>query len=256
MRRFVIAAVALAAIAGGGLVLSRASTVDDVKAAKEADGAFLADLGKADGKAISGLLDRRFAWIDREGRTHNRRETLKSFPALAATRSADKDVSAQFYGRMFAVRGNHENSRFLRVFVKRHHGWKAIMLMETPLGQDEPATPWQLAAGSGTCDNPCRTVPYAPKRQMDKEILAAWQASKVQEWHESGVPADAVSSMRVFGFGAKSALMISQQIPYRGGKPYTDVRLWVQGPKGWEPALSEHVTIQSALPVPALASKQ
>jgi len=99
-------------------------------------------------------------------------------------------------------------------------------------------------------------VPYAPKRQMDKEILAAWQASKVQEWHESGVPADAVSSMRVFGFGAKSALMISQQIPYRGGKPYTDVRLWVQGPKGWEPALSEHVTIQSALPVPALASKQ
>jgi hypothetical protein len=256
MRRFVIAAVALAGIAGGGLVLSRAAPVDDVKAAKEADGAFLANLGKADRKGMSGLLDRRFAWIDREGRTHNRRETLKAFAALAATAAPDSDVDAKLYGRIFAVRGNRENSRFLRVFVKRHHGWKVIMLMETPLGQDEPATPWQPSAGAGTCDNPCRTVPYAPKRQMDKEILAAWQAGKVQEWHESGVPADAVSSMRIFGFGAKSALMISQQTPYRGGKPYTDVRLWVQGSKGWQPALSQHVTIQSALPVPALARKQ
>jgi hypothetical protein len=91
---------------------------------------------------------------------------------------------------------------------------------------------------------------------MDKEIHAVWQAAKVQEWHETGVPADAVNSMRIFDFGTKSALMISQQTPYRGGKPYTDVRVWVQGDKGWQSALSQQVTIQSALAAPALASKQ
>jgi hypothetical protein len=257
MRRFLIAAVALAGIAAGGLVLSRAAPVDDQKAAREADRAFVADLGKADRKAIAGMLDRRFAWIDSDGRSRSRRETLKAFGTFAAAAAGpDSEVDTQFYGRMLAVRGNHGNSRFLRIFVKRHHGWKAIMLMETPLAQGEAATPPERAANAGTCDNPCRTVPYAPKRQMDKDILAAWQARKVQEWHEAGMPADAVSSMRIFGFGPKSALMISQQLPYRGGKPYTDVRVWVQRDNAWQPALSQQVTIQSALPAPALASKQ
>jgi hypothetical protein len=255
MRRFVIAAVALAGLAAGTLVLGRAAPVDDEKAAKEGDRAFVANLGKGDRNAIGGLLDRRFAWIDSEGRTHNRRETLKALATLATTAAPDSDVDTQFYGRMLTVRGNHDNSRFLRIFVKRHHGWKAIVLMETPLLQGEAAPPERLAS-AGTCDNPCRTVPYAPRRQMDKEILAAWQASKVQEWHEAGAPADAVSSMRIFSFGAKSALMISQQMPYRGGKPYTDVRVWVQRNNGWQPALSQQVTIQSALPAPAVASKQ
>jgi|GraSoiStandDraft_41_1057321.scaffolds.fasta_scaffold1421277_1 hypothetical protein len=256
MRRFVIAAVALAVIAAGGLVLGRAAPVDDEKAAKEADRAFVANLGKADRNAIGGMLDRRFAWIDSEGRTRNRRETLKGFAAFAGSAVPDRHVQAEFLGRMLTVRGNHENSSFLRVFVKRHHGWKAIILMETPFAQDQPAPPLERSGAAADCDNPCRMVPYLPKTQMDKDILAAWKASKVREWQEAGVPADAVSSVRIFDFGTRSALMISNQMPYRGGKPYTDVCVWVHRGNGWQPALSQQVTIQSALPTPAIASKQ
>ena len=256
MRRVVIAAVALGVIAAGSLVLGRAAPVDSERAAKEADRAFVAKLGKADQKAVAALLDRRFTWIDNNGRTRNRRETLKAFPSFAASAARDGNVETQFYGHMLAVRGNQDNSPFLRIFVKRHHGWKAVVLAEAPEAKGEAAAPPERSANAGTCDNPCRAVPYAPKRQMDKEILAVWQAAKVQEWHETGVPADLVSSMRIFDFGTKSALMISQQTPYRGGKPYTDVRVWVRGDKGWQSALSQQVTIQSALAAPALASKQ
>jgi hypothetical protein len=294
MRRFVIAGLALAGLAAGSLVLSRAAPVDDEQAAKGTDRALVASLGKGDAKAIGAMLDRHFAWIDSEGRTHSRRETIKDLPTLAAANGADSEVQSHFYGRMLTVRGSHNDLRFLRVFVKRHHGWKAIVLLETPLARGgEPASVEQ-SAGAGDCENPCRTVPYVPKTQMDKDILAAWQTTKMLEWRPdtaqwagfiadefmtidnstirnkeerraiaerqqdagTGAPGDPVTSMRIFDFGTKCALMISRHTPYRGGKPYTNVRIWVHRDNRWQLALSQQVAIQSATQVPALASKQ
>jgi hypothetical protein len=256
MRRLVIAGLALGTIAAASLVLGRAAPVDNENAAKQADRTFVSYLGKADQKRTAGMLDRRFAWIDNDGRSRNRRETLKAFASFAATIAPDRDVETRFYGRMFAVRENQDNARLLRIFVKRHHGWKAVMVMQTPAAETALAMPLERPLNAAACDNPCRTVPYAPKRQIDKDILAAWQAGKVQAWNETGVPADAVSSMRIFDFGTKSALMISQQVPYRGGKPYTDVRVWLRGEQGWQTALSQQVTIQAAPATPALASRR
>jgi hypothetical protein len=294
MRRFVIAALALAGLAAGSLVLGRAAPVDSEQAAKEADRAFMANLGKGDQKAIGGMLDRRFAWIDSEGRTRGRRDTLKDLATLAAANAGDSDVQSRFYGRMFTVRGSHDNSRFLRVFVKRHHGWKAIVLIETPVAPGGAPASVERFAGTGDCENPCRTVPYVPKTQMDKDILAAWQQTKMLEWKPdaaqwagfiadefmiinnttirnreervaiakrqqdagTGAPGDPVTSMRIFDFGTKSALMISQHTPYRGGKPYTNVRIWVHRDNRWQLALSQQVAIQSATPAPAVASTQ
>jgi hypothetical protein len=294
MRRFVIAALALAGLAAGGLVLGRAAPVDNEQMAKEADRAFVARLGKGDAKAIGGMLDRRFAWIDSEGRTRGRRETLKDLPTLAAANAADSDVQSHFYGRMLTVRGSHNDARFLRVFAKRHHGWKAIALMETPVAPGGAPASVERSAGAGDCENPCRTVPYVPKTQMDKDILAAWQKTKMLEWKPdaaqwagfiadefmivnnttirnkeerlaiarrqqdagTGAPGDPVISMRIFDFGTKSALMVSQHTPYRGGKPYTNVRIWVHRDNRWQLALSQQVAIQSATQVPAVASTQ
>jgi hypothetical protein len=50
--------------------------------------------------------------------------------------------------------------------------------------------------------------------------------------------------------------MTSQHTPYRGGKPYTNVRIWVLRDKRWQLALSQQVTNQSATPVAAVVSKQ
>jgi hypothetical protein len=287
MRRFVIAAVALAGLAAGSLVLGRAAPVDDEQAAKAADRALVAGLGKGDQKRIGALLDRRFAWIDAEGRTHSRRETLKEFALLAAANRGDGDVQTHFYGRMLTVRGSHDNARSLRVFVKRHHGWKAIVLMETPVAPGGAPASVERSAGAGDCENPCRTVPYGPKTPMAKDILAAWQKTKMLEWKPDaaqwgdfiadefmiidnttirnkeerlavvkrqqdagiGTPGDPVTSMRIFGFGTACALMISRHTPYLGGKPYTNVRIWVQRDNRWQLALSQQGVIQSATSV-------
>jgi hypothetical protein len=293
MRRFVIAAAAVAILAAGTFIIGRAVPADNEQAAKEADRAFMANLAKGDQKAIGSVLDRRFAWSDTEGKTRNRREALKDFSALAAANQGDTDVQAHFYGRVFTVRGTHDNARFLRVFVKRRHGWKAFMVLETPIAASGAPASVEQAAGAGDCDNPCRTVPYVPKSEMDKAILTAWQKTKMLEWKPdaaqwanfiadefmiinnttardkeqrvaiakrqqdagTGAPGDPVVAMRIYDFGTNSAVMVSQHTPYRGGKPYTNVRIWVLRDNRWQLALSQQVAIQSAEPVAAVASQ-
>jgi hypothetical protein len=51
-------------------------------------------------------------------------------------------------------------------------------------------------------------------------------------------------------------VMISQHAPYRGGRPYTNVRIWVWRDNRWQLALSQQVALESAAPVPAVASKE
>jgi hypothetical protein len=294
MRTLVIAAVAVAAVVAGSLVIGRTAPVDEEYAAKQAQSAFLANLAKGDQKALGASLDRRFTWTDAEGKTRTRSETLKELPALAAANRGDSDVQTHFYGRMLTVRGSHDDARFLRVFVKRRHGWKAFALMETPQAASGQQASVERAAGAGDCDNPCRTVPYTPKTAMDKDILAAWQKTKMLEWkpdaaqwasfiadefmiinnttirdkdarvaiakrqQEAGVgaPGDPVTTMRIYDFGTTCALMISQHTPYRGGKPYTNARVWVLRDGRWQLALSQQVAIQSAPAAPAVASAQ
>jgi len=182
MRRFVIAALAIVVLAAGTLVIARTAPVNDEQAAKAAHRAFVTNLAKGDQKALGAVLDRRFTWTDADGRALTRRETLKELPALAAANAGDSDLQTHFYGRMLTVRAARDHARVLRVFVKRRHGWKAFALMETPTaGGGAPASVEQ-AAGAGDCDNPCRTVPYTPKTQMDNDILAAWQKTKMLEW--------------------------------------------------------------------------
>jgi hypothetical protein len=297
MRRLVIAAIAalaVAALAAGTLVIGRTAPVDDEHAAQAAHRAFLANLAKGDRKAVGATLDRRFTWTDAEGKTLSRREALKAFPALVAANQRDGDFETHFYGRVLSVRGSHDNARFLRVFVKRRHGWKAFVLLETPIAAGTGPAAVEQAAGAGDCDNPCRTVPYAPRTPLENDILAAWQRTKMLEWQPDaaqwanfiadefmsinnttvrnkeeriaiakrqqeagiGAPGDPVTSMRIYGFGTKSALMISQHAPYRGGQPYTNVRIWILRDNRWQLALSQQVAIQSATPVAAVASRQ
>lgn len=292
MRRLVIAAVALVGLAAGGLVIARTAPADGEQAAKDADRAFMVDLGKGNQRAIGAMLDRRFTWTSTEGLTRSRREALNDFTALAAANQGDSDVQANFYGRMLTVRGVHNDARFLRVFVKRRHGWKAFLVMETPIAAGGAAASVERAAGAGDCDNPCRSVPYAPKSAMDKDILTAWQKTKMLEWKPdaaqwatfvadefmiinnttirskeervaiakrqqdagTGAPGDPVTAMRIYDFGTNSAVMVTRHTPYRGGKPYTNVRIWVLRDDRWQLALSQQVAIQSATPAPAVAS--
>jgi hypothetical protein len=293
MRGLTIVAVAAVAVAAATLVIGRSAPVDGEQAAIEAHRAFLASLAKGDPKAAGAALDRRFTWTDVAGRTLTRRETLEQLSALAAAHRGDRDVEARFYGRLLRVSGRRDDARFLRVFVQRRHGWKAISVLETPIAAGAgPAAVEPSAAGG--CDNPCRSVPYTPKTAMEKDILAAWQRSKLLEWQpdaaqwasfiadecmfvsdaavhtkdervatakrrqDAGIatPGDPVGAMRIYGFGTGSALMVSRHIQNRGGKPFTAARIWVLRDGRWQLAWSQQVAIRSAAPVAAMAGKR
>jgi hypothetical protein len=293
MRGLAIAAVAAVAVAAGTLVIGRTAPVDGEQAASEAHRAFLAGLAKGDPKAVGAALDRRFTWTDIAGRTLTRRETLEQLHALAAAHRGDRDVEASFYGRLLRVSGRGDDARFLRLFVKRRHGWKAIAVLETPIAAGAgPAAVEPSAAGD--CDNPCRSVPYTPKTAMEKDILAAWQRSKLLEWQpdaaqwasfiaeecmfisdaavhtkderlaiakrrqDAGIatPGDPVVAMRIYGFGTGSALMVSRHVQSSGGKPITAARIWVLRDGRWQLAWSQQVAIRSATPVAAMAGKR
>src|SRR5262249_40860560 len=109
MRRFAIAAVAIAGLAAGTLLIGRTGAVDDEQAAKEADRGFVANLDKGDQKAIGSMLDRRFTWTNTDGLTRNRRDTIKDFAALAAASKGDSEVQTYLYGKVLTVRGAHND---------------------------------------------------------------------------------------------------------------------------------------------------
>jgi uncharacterized protein DUF4440 len=283
----VVAVVCAAAMVS--LVPRLAGAADDKDIAAEFDRAFIEILSKGDKAAAGALLDADFTWTDAFGVTRNKSEALQDLVKEAN----ESDVETHFYGRVFTVRGAHDKQRFLRIWVKRGDDWRAFVLLETPVAPRSGTASVEAAAGQGDCDNPCRTVPYVPRTAMDKAILAAWQQTKMIEWKPDadawaryiadefmiinnttirtrperiaiarkqqaagiGAPGDPIMSMEIHDFGDNAAVMISQHFPYRGGKPYRNVRVWVLRDGRWQLAISQQSTIQSAAPLPPVKSK-
>jgi hypothetical protein len=147
--------------------------------------------------------------------------------------------------------------------------------------------------GQGDCDNPCRTLPYKPTTTADKAVLAEWQKTKMDEWHPNagdwathiadefmiinngsarnkpervatakaaeargaGAPGAPILSMTMSDFG-NTVVMISRHVPYQGGKPYYNVRVFVNRDNHWPLIWSQQTTIQSAAPLPAVSAKK
>lgn len=143
------------------------------------------------------------------------------------------------------------------------------------------------------CDNPCRTVPYKPATENEKAALAEWQKTKIDEWKAygddwgthvadefqiinngsdrnkpervalalkqqqagAGAPGAPILSMSMYDWG-NTVMMISQHVPYQGGKPYYNVRVFVHRGNHWLIAWSQQTTIQAAAPLPGAAAKK
>jgi hypothetical protein len=270
----------------------RASAADDQAAVAQADRTLMAALAKGDKPAVAALFDAGFSWTDADGATRDKTATLDALPATGA----ESDVQTHFYGRVFTVRGAqndaHGKLRFLRIWVQRDDRWQAFVLLETPVAPRAGPASVEAAAGQGDCDNPCVTVPYAPKTAMDKAILAAWQQTEMIEWKPDadawaryiadesmiinnttirtraeriaiarkqqvagvGAPGDPILTMAIYDFGDNAAVMISEHFPYRGGKPYRNIRVWVLRDGRWQLAISQQSTIQAAPPHAAVTA--
>jgi hypothetical protein len=269
--------------------MGRAAAGDDAgQAALQADQSLLSALGKADKTATGKLLDADFVWTDADGNSLRKADVLGDMPSYAADNLSDENVQTHFYGQVETVLGVHHNARFLRVWVKRPAGWREFVELDTPISARTAPASVEAAAGQGDCENPCRTVPYKPTTEMDKAILADWQKTKMEEWHPDavdwpmhiadefliinnttmrnkqervaiaqkqqaagmGTPGDPITSMEIHDFGDNASVMISHQVPHRGGKPYYNVRVWTLRDGRWQLAVSQQSTIQSAAALP------
>lgn len=254
--------------------------------AVQADQAFTRALSKHDKAAVSALLDAKFEWTNANGQTHNQSISLQDFNALSADNEGDAEVEPRDYGQLVLVVGRHHGARFSRIWVKRPAGWRAYLELDTPLPSAAATRPAPSPRGAaGDCDNPCRTLPFTPVSAADKAVLAEWQKTKMDEWHPNaadwathitddfriindrsernkeqrvalakeqqaagaGVPGDPVLSMRMADFG-DAVVMVSRHMPYRGGKPYYNVRVFVHHDGHWPLAWSQQTTIQAAKP--------
>jgi hypothetical protein len=259
----------------------------------QADQSLTQALGKADKAAVGALLDEQFEWTNAEGKTRTKAEALRDLTALAKDNEGDTDVKTHFYGELAIVFGFHHNARFSRIWVKRPAGWRVRIDLDTTKPK-EAATTAPIPANSGVaedCDNPCRTLPYKPTTAADKAVLAEWQKTKIDEWHPdaadwethvaddfliindrsernkavrvayakklqaAGVsaPGDPITSMTMSDFG-NAVLMISHHVPYRGGKPYYNVRVFVNQNGHWPITWSQQTRNQAASPVPPVSA--
>ena len=269
------------------------AAAEDDQAALQADHALTEALAKGDKPAVGALLDANFEWTDAEGKTRTRAEALGDLAALAKDNEGDTDIKTHFYGQLDIIFGFHHDARFSRVWVKRPAGWRAFIDLDTPRPKQAAAAAPPTASGgnAGDCDNPCRTLPFKPTTAADKAILTEWQKTKVDEWHpdaadwathvaddflimndkternkaervafgkqqqEAGIsaPGDPIVSMSMSDFG-NAVVMISHHVPYRGGKPYYNFRVFVHQDGHWPIAWSQQTTNQAAPAVPAVGA--
>jgi hypothetical protein len=270
-----------------------AAAADNEQAALRADHALSQALGKNDKDAVSQLLDAKFEFTDTDGKVHGKPDVLGDLSGLANMNGEESAVETHFYGNVETVLGAHHGARFLRIWVKRPAGWKAFVALDTVV-TPAPHASVEVAAGSGDCDNPCKTVPYTPTTKMDKEILAAWQKTKMEELHydadnwdkdigsefyiinnttmrnkaermviarkqqadKVGAPGDPVTKMQIFDFGPTAAVIFTDHVPYRGGKPYHNVRVAVKRDGRWQLVISQQTNVKDAAPVPAVAASK
>jgi len=187
MKRFV-SFVFFAAIFGAAVVAVLPSrtvvAAGEGQAVLQADHALLQAIAKGDKAAADALLDADFTWTDRTGKTRTKAEILPDLPALAA--ESDTDLQVRDYDQVILVRGAHRipsqdlDVRFVRAWVKRPAGWRALIYQETKIAEHLPEHRQGFGSPSGgapvDCDNPCKTVPYKPEDPAAREVVAMWQA--------------------------------------------------------------------------------
>lgn len=137
-----------------------------------ADRAFSGALAKADLDGTLNALDSEFTWTDANGVTLTRDQVAKKLPAPALTDESGAQVRRFAYGKVGVVQVDRGTMHEVRVWVQRPAGWRLLIHQETKSLDAPPTT----TPGTGKeCVNPCRTVPYQPKSDNERAVIAAYQ---------------------------------------------------------------------------------
>jgi len=240
------------------------------------DREFILAVTRNDKTAIGRLLDNDFTWTDSQGRTLTKMQAVENLPALAL--GDENQVNVQEHAnRQIAIHRAERGSMYiLRVWVKRASGWRALIYQEV----NQSGAPPQNDSGAQGCENPCKTVPFGPKNNDEREVIEAYQqVERAVTAHDSAAwgshiaddffavtsnsdhPLDKRSRMegldrqkqggiapfplvsaRMFKFG-DTMVMTSLQQPEQA-KPIRVTRVWIKQQSKWLEVLSYQTTIR------------
>jgi hypothetical protein len=141
---------------------------DDVR---NADRALVAALAKGDARAAAAWLDDEFTWVDCNGRDLNKEQTVSALPKPPLGGEAGLEPVGHHYDEVATIVVDRNKVFVLRIWVKRATGWRLLAYHE--VSQNLPAAPH--GPGRKEWDNPCKTIPYAPRNADERDCLAAWQ---------------------------------------------------------------------------------
>lgn len=244
----------------------------------QADRTFLQVSAKADKSALDQLFDREFTWIDANGESLNKTQALENLPKLA---NDDVEPQIRMYGDTAIVRASRDRLHVLRIWVHREAGWRILLYQEVQqVEKSEPPTP--APAGSGDCENPCKSIPLTPETQSEKEAIVSWQGvmramadndaddyapliadeftatdthhdrpytkpdrlAQIKKQKLTGARSvpPELISARMFGFGETVMMIAREQRP--GAKPYFNTRMWVKRDGRWQMLFSFNTRIE------------
>jgi hypothetical protein len=228
-----------------------------------ADRAFVQAEATADKAAFEKLSDADFTRTDADAPS-----AANSKPSRAREQA---ELKHYLYGDIGDVQENAGRFHVLRVWVKRPSGWKIIVYQEV-LSLE---TPPSFAPGAGKdCENPCKMVPYHPKNETERQVIAAYSkletaamahnspvfstmvgdefvaassnSNKISDKRGrmadfdhakmAGVAPTPLVSAQLLDFG-DAVLMRSEHKPDRG-KPLHVTRIWVKRNGSWVETLS------------------
>jgi hypothetical protein len=145
---------------------------DDVR---NADRALVAALAKGDARAAAAWLDDEFTWVDCNGRDLNKEQTVRALPKPPLGGEAGLEPVGHHYDEVATIVVDRNKVFVLRIWVKRATGWRLLAYHE--VSQNLPAAPH--GPGRKEWDNPCKTIPYAPRNADERDCLAAWQRLEI-----------------------------------------------------------------------------
>ena len=254
------------------------SEANDEPSALHADHAFVQAFAKADKSSLDQLLDPEFTWIDANGKSLTRAQVLESVPKVA---NSDVAPQVRMYGNAAVVRVSRERLHILRTWVQRKAGWRAVLYQEVrQVEKSEP--PPSARSNSGDCENPCRSIPFTPETQSEKEAIASWQGvmramanndadayaplisdeftatdthhdrpytkadrlAQIRKQQLAGARSapPELTSARMFDFGDTVMMIAREQRP--GAKSYFNTRMWVKRDGRWQMLFSFNTRIE------------
>lgn len=258
------------------LLVAPDSFGDNSDPVAQADHAFIQAFAEEATATLKEILDAEFIWIDSSGRRLNRAELLKNIPATA---NSDVETQIHSYGDAAVVRANRGRMNVLRIWVKRAAGWRAVLYQEVlQVQKSEPAG----GKPSTECVNPCKTIPYQPQTEHEKEAVAAWQGvmkamadndagaysplitdeftatdtyhdrpysksdrlSQISKQKSSGTRSSSpeLLSAEMFDFGDTVMMVAKERRP--GAKSYFNTRMWVKRDERWQMLFSFNTRIE------------